>query len=143
MSRRQHRHQRPRRSKQPARPGLPADLRQIDWQAIDWTRIDRSLARFNAASLAALLAAAADSPGGGHRLPSLTLLWLRCLASPPTGTIDASVSDLPRLLTAARGAAPQLRILEDCWAVDPRLVVRYPVARQRFRVHPGSWTIRC
>jgi hypothetical protein len=68
------------------------------------------------------------------------VLWLRCLASPPSGTINASVSDLPRLLSAARGAAPQLRVLEDCWAVDPRLVVRYPVAGQRFRVHPGSWT---
>jgi hypothetical protein len=130
---------RKRGGKQPARPRLPADPRRIDWQAVDWPRIDRCLARFDASSLALLLAAAADSPGAGHRQPSLILLWLRCLAAPPASTITASASDLPRLLSAARGAAPQLRVLEDCWPADPRLLVRFPMAGQRFRVHPGSW----
>jgi hypothetical protein len=124
----------------PARLRLPGDPRRIDWQAVEWARIDHCLARFDPGSLAVLLAAAADSPGGGHRLPSLTILWLRCLASPPAGRQAASVKDLPRLLSAARGATPQLRALEDCWSADPRLMVRFPVSGQRFRVHPGSHT---
>jgi hypothetical protein len=121
------------------RSRLPADLGQIDWQAVDWACIDASLARFDAAALAVFLAAAADSPGGGHRLPSLIVLWLRCLASPPGGTLTATPAHLPRLLSAARRAAPQLEVLEDSWPADPRLLVRFPVAGQRLRVHPGSW----
>ena len=93
---------RPRRSKGSLRPRLPADLRQVDWKAVNWARIDRCLARFNAPSLAALLAAAADSPGGGHRLPSLTVLWLRCLARPPAGAVRAAPAHLPQILAAAR-----------------------------------------
>lgn len=131
---------RKRGSRQSARPRLPSDPRRIDWQAVDWPRVDRCLARFDAGPLVLLLAAAADSPGAGHRQPSLILLWLRCLAAPPAGAVVASVSDLPRLLSAARGAAPQVRVLEDCWSADPRLVVRFPVAGQRFRVHPGAWS---
>jgi hypothetical protein len=96
------------------------------------------MAPFDSGSLTILLSAAADSPGGGHRLPSLTVLWLRCLARPPAGTRTATVSDLPRLLSAARQAAPQLRYLEDCWSADPRLVVGFPAGGQRLRVHPGS-----
>jgi hypothetical protein len=30
-------------------------------------------------------------------------------------------------------------VLEDFRAADPRLLVRFPAAGQRFRVHPGSW----
>jgi hypothetical protein len=128
---------RQRGSRHPAQPRLPSDPRRIDWQTVDWPRIDRCLARFDAHPLALLLVAAADSPGAGHRQPSLIVLWLRCLAAPPAGAIIASASDLPRLLSAARGAAPQLRALEDCCPADPRLLVRFPVAGQRFRVHPG------
>jgi hypothetical protein len=124
----------------PIRLRLPGDPRRIDWQAVEWARIDHCLARFDPSSLAVLLAAAADSPGGGHRQPSLIVLWLRCLAGPPAGKQTASVRDLPRLLSAARSAAPQLRVLEDCWSADPRLVVRFPVSGHRFRVHPGSHT---
>jgi hypothetical protein len=113
-------------------------LRQVDWEAVEWARIDRCLARFDAGPLAVLLAAAADSPGGGHRLPSLTVLWLRCLARPPAGAVSASPAHLPQLLAAARAAAPQLRVLEDCRPADPRLLVRFPAAGQRARVHPGS-----
>ena len=126
------------RRKGQARPRLPADLRQVDWKAVNWARIDRCLARFDARSLAVLLAAAADSPGGGHRLPSLTVLWLRCLARPPAGAVRAAPAHLPQMLAAARAAAPQLRVLEDCLPADPRLLVRFPAAGQRFRVHPGS-----
>lgn len=134
------RRKRPNRSKRrPAHPRLPSDPRRINWEAVDWARIDSCVAGFDISSLAVLLAAAADSPGGGHRLPSLTLLWLRCLAQPPAGQITASAKDLPRLLAAARGAAPQLRALEDCWLADPQLVACYPSAGRRFRVHPGSW----
>jgi hypothetical protein len=113
-------------------------LRQVDWAAVDWARIDRCLARFDAGSLAVLLAAAADSPGGGHRLPSLTVLWLRCLARPPGGAVIAAPAHLPPILAAARDAAPQLSVLEDYQPADPRLPVRFPAAGQRFRVHPGS-----
>src|SRR5690348_10011067 len=81
--------------------------------AVDWARIDRCLVRFDAGSLAVLLGAATDSPGAGHRLPSLTVLWLRCLARPPTGTVRAVPAHLPQMLAAARAAAPQLRVLED------------------------------
>lgn len=129
---------RQRRRKGRTRPRLPADLRQVDWEAVDWARIDRCLARFDTGSLAVLLAAAADSPGGGHRLPTLTVLWLRCLARPPGGAVIAAPAHLPRLLSAARDAAPQLRVLEDCRPADPRLLARFPAAGQRFRVHPGS-----
>jgi hypothetical protein len=129
---------RQRRRKARTRPRLAADLRQVDWQAVDWARVDRRLARFDAGSLAVLLAAAADSPGGGHRLPSLTVLWLRCMSRPPAGAVIAAPAHLPQLLSAARDAAPQLRVLEDCRPADPRLLVRFPAAGQRFRVHPGS-----
>ncbi len=50
----------------------------------------------------------------------------------------AAPAHLPQMLAAARAAAPQLRVLEDCRSADPRLLVRFPVAGQRFRVHPGS-----
>jgi hypothetical protein len=60
------------------------------------------------------------------------------MANPPAGGLAASVKDLPRLLSAARGAAPQLRRLEDSWQADPRLMVRFPLRGHRFRVHPGS-----
>ena len=50
----------------------------------------------------------------------------------------ASVADLPGLLAVAGRAAPQLRILEDFTPADPRLVVRYAVDGNRFRIHPGS-----
>jgi hypothetical protein len=91
-----------------------------------WTRrVDACLARFDAGSLAVLLAAAADSPGGGHRLPSLTVPWLRCLARPPGGAVIAAPAHLPRPLSAARDAAPQLSVLEDFRPVDPRLPVRF------------------
>lgn len=129
---------RQRRRKGPTRPRLPVDLRKVDWEAVDWTCIDQCMARFDAGSMAVMLAAAADSPGGGHRLPSLTVLWLRCLARPSAGAVSASPTHLPRLLSAARSAAPQLQVLEDYQAADPRLVVRFPAAGQRFRVHPGS-----
>src|SRR5260221_6582905 len=134
------RRKRQRHPKRPARSQHPPDLGRIDWEAIEGARIDRRLAKFQSPSLAILLAAAADSPGGGHRLPSLTVLWVRCLAYPPSGTVTAQPSDLPRLLSAARNAAPQLRILEDCWMPDPRLRVRFPIAGQRFRIHAGSLT---
>jgi len=89
------------RHKGRTRPRVPADLRQVDWEAVGWARIDRCLARFEAGPLVVLLAAAADSPGGGHRLPSLTVLWLRCLARPPTGEVSASPGHLTQLLAAA------------------------------------------
>lgn len=129
---------RQRRRKVRTRPRPEADLRHVDWEAVDWALVDRCLARFDAGSLAVLLAAAADSPGGGHRLPSLTVLWLRCLARPPVGAVIASPAHMPLLLAAARDSAPQLRVLEDCRPADPRLLVRFPAAGSRLRIHPGS-----
>ena len=124
------------RRKSQARPRLPADLRQVDWEAVDWARMDRCLARFDAGSLAVLLAAAADSRGAGHRLPSLTGA-VAAVPGPPAGR-RAVPAHLPQMLAAARAAARQLRVLEDCRPADPRLLVRFPAAGQRFRVHPGS-----
>jgi hypothetical protein len=131
---------RDRRAKRPSRrrSPLPQDPARIDWHAVDWERIDRCLARYECTSVRALLAAAIDSPGGGHRIPSLTLMWLRSVARPPAGQVIARDRDMPRLLSAARSAAPQTEVLEDCWASDPRLVTRFPVGGQRFRLHPGE-----
>lgn len=114
------------------------DPHQIDWRAVRWEQIDRCMARFEGGSLAELLGCAADSPGGVHRLPSLTILWMRCLAAPPAGQVTASPAHMRELLAAAGRAARQLRILEDFAPADPRLVVRYAVAGNRFRIHPGS-----
>lgn len=90
--------------------------------------------------MASLLAAAADSPAGGHRLTSLSLLWVRAITNPPRGCRLAKSADLPRLLSAARRAAPQVRLVEDCWQCDPRLVVCHRVGGHRLRVHPGAYS---
>lgn len=50
----------------------------------------------------------------------------------------ASPAHLPELLAAAGRSARQLRILEDFAPADPRLVVRYAIEGNRFRIHPGS-----
>ncbi len=44
------------------------------------------------------------------------------------------------LLIAAHKAAPQLRYVEDCWNVDPRLVVCHAIDEDRLRIHPGAHT---
>jgi hypothetical protein len=44
------------------------------------------------------------------------------------------------LLSAAHKAAPQLRYVEDCWNVDPRLVVCHAIHGDRLRIHPGALT---
>jgi len=90
--------------------------------------------------VAGLLAAAADSPACGHRLASLSLLWVRAITDPPSGRRLARPADLPCLLSAARRTAPQVRLIEDCWQHDPRLVVRYGVGSHRLRVHPGAYS---
>ena len=90
--------------------------------------------------MASLLAAAADSPAGGHRLASLSLLWARAITNPPSGRRLARPADLPRLLSAARRTAPQVRPVEDCWQNDPRLIVRHRVGSHRLRVHPGAYS---
>src|SRR5258708_39764040 len=101
-----------RRSKRPARrrSALPQDQARINWGAVNWERIDRCLARYDGTSVRGLLAAAIDSPGGGHRIPSLTLMWLRSVARPPSGQVIARNRDMPRLLSAAPRAAPQGRV---------------------------------
>jgi hypothetical protein len=88
----------------------------------------------------ALLSAAVDSPSCGHRLPSLSLLWVRAVTRPPDGNTPARPPDLQRLLGSTRKTAPQLRLLEDCWQSDPRLVVRHPVGELRLRIHPGAYS---
>ncbi len=114
------------------------DPSRIDWKAIAWSRIDRAFVSFDAISLITLLSAAADSPTCGHRLQSLSVLWTRAVTHPPKGVRVAEPSSLSKLLAAARSAAPQLRFLEDCWLADPRLLVCYPLGRQRFRIHSGA-----
>jgi hypothetical protein len=44
------------------------------------------------------------------------------------------------LLSATHKAAPQLRYVEDCWNVDPRLVVCHAIHGDRLRIHPGALT---
>jgi len=112
----------------------------VDWRRVEWEGIDRAFTSFEPESLISLVSAAADSPGCCHRLPSLALLWLRAVTHPPQGGNDALPTSLPRLLVAARRAAPQLRYLEDCWNADPRLLVCYPIGGDRLRIHPGPFT---
>ena len=71
------------------------DPRRIDWRVIRWEQIDRCIARFEGGARADLLGSAADSPGGVHRLPSLTICgcdaWRRRPAH--TGPASRSPSD--------------------------------------------------
>lgn len=124
-----------RRSKQGRRPSF-----DVDWATVKWSGIDQAFVAFEAESLISLFSAAADSPGCGHRLPSLAVLWSRAVTHPPHGLKEASPLDLSKLLVLARKAAPQLRYLEDCWNADPRLVVRHPIGHDRLRIHPGAYT---
>ena len=110
----------------------------IKWSRIKWSKIDNSFSSFEPESLVVLISAAADSPACGHRLPSLTVLWLRAVSRSPNGTVTASPKHLEELLAAACAAAPQLRLVEDCWNFDPRLDVRFPVGSDRLRFHPGA-----
>ena len=110
----------------------------INWSRVRWRQIDRAFAAFEAESLISLISAAADSPGCGHRLPSLTLLWSRAVMHSPRGVAEARSSDLATLLIAARKAAPQLRYVEDCWHLDPRRLVCHAIGRDRLRIHPGD-----
>jgi len=103
----------------------------------DWTKIDRVFRSFEPISLLGLLAAAADAPGGGHRLPSLQLLWAGVLRRPPDGSRVAGPKHLPSFLWAARRAYAELAPKEDWWPPDPRLEVRFPIGPARLRLHPG------
>lgn len=131
--------QKPRRRHKPTKP-TSRKLPDVNWSRIKWLNVDKAFTTFEPESLISLISAAADSPGCAHRLPSLTLLWLRALIHTPHGVAEARAPDLPRLLVSARKAAPQLRHLEDCWNSDPRLVVCQPVGRDRLRIHPGAYT---
>jgi len=114
--------------------------REVNWSLINWLNLDRAFSPFEPESLISLVSAAADSAGCGHRIPSCALLWLRAVTHAPNGAVEATPADLPKLLHAARKAAPQLRYLEDCWNADPRLVVRRPIGHDRLRIHPGALT---
>lgn len=127
-------------------PTAPRRIRQpsdVDWSRIRWSQIDPAIAGVDHDSLISLIAAAADSPGCGQRLPSLTVLWARAVTSHSPGTGAAGSADLAKLLTATHRAAPQLRYVEDCWNADPRLVVHHPVHGERLRIHPGAHTDPC
>lgn len=110
----------------------------MDWTHILWSKLDRVFNPFDATSLLTLISVSIDSPTCGQCIPSLSILWTRAIARPPRGFKIAQPFDLPRLLTAARNAAPQLQLLEDFWAPDPRLIVRHSVNKKRFRIHPGT-----
>jgi hypothetical protein len=124
-------------------PRTARQPREVDWSRVRWSQIDRAIAGLDQDSLISLIAAAADSPGCGHRLPSLTVLWARAMTSHPHGTDAAGSADLAKLLAAARRAAPQLRYVEDCWNADSRLLVCHPVQGERLRIHPGAHTDPC
>jgi hypothetical protein len=113
---------------------------EVDWSQIRWSSIDRAIAGVDRDSLISLIAAAADSPGCGHRLPSLTVLWTRAVTRHHHGRQAAGSAGLAKLLAAAHRAAPQLRYVEDCWNADSRLRVCHPVQGERLRIHPGAHT---
>jgi len=104
---------------------------------VDWSSLDKVLARFEARSLLSALAAAADSPGGGHRLPSLEILWIRTLQQSPKGAKAAEPQVMQLLVDAAHRSYPPLRLMEDWWPPDPRLDVRFPIGSTRLAFHPG------
>ena len=106
-------------------------------RGVDWVFIDQAFSKFSPSSLLALLAAAMDSPGCGHRLPSLEVLWVRALRRPTAGQLESAAQDLDPLLASARLAYPKLTQQEDWWPPDPRLVVRHASGGRRLRVHPG------
>ena len=130
---------RQKRSRHAAGRG-PRDPHDASWSQVTWSHVDRAFAAFEPESLISLISAAADSPGCCHRLPSLTVLWSRTVTHCPDGAATASPSDLATLLVAAHKAAPQLRYVEDCWNVDPRLVVCHAIDNDRLRIHPGAHT---
>lgn len=107
--------------------------------AINWPSLRDLVGPFDRDELCGLTATALDSPGGGHRLPSLALLWIAGLRV-ASGSDHVGLSGLRQLLVGARRAAPELAPLEDCWLSDPRLFVRWPVGRRRLRIHPGAFT---
>lgn len=105
----------------------------------DWTGVSRLVRPLDRQGLCALLAAAADSPGGGHRLPSLVVLWATGIrAASGSGTIDGR--GLRLLLAGVRRVVPALRRLEDCWPADPRFVVGWPFEGRMLRIHPGEYS---
>lgn len=108
--------------------------------AINWTAIDKVIAGFEPRSLLGLLAAAADSPAGSHRLPSIELLWIRTLQLLPDGARLAEPRMMRRVLDAAHKACPALKQMEDWWPPDPRLEVRFPTGPTRLAIHPGLRT---
>lgn len=110
----------------------------VKWSRVKWPKIDQTFAQFEPESLITLISAAADSPACGHRLPSLTVLWLRAVTHSPNGTVIARPPHLAALLVDVLVAAPQLQHVEDCWNADPRLDVRFPVGNVRLRFHPGA-----
>lgn len=105
----------------------------------DWVGVSRLVRSVDRERLCALMAAAADSPGGGHRLPSLIVLWAAGVrAASGSGMIDGR--GLRSLLAGARRAVPALRRVEDFWPADPRLVVGWPFEGRILRVHPGEFS---
>ena len=105
----------------------------------DWAGVSRLVKPLDRQGLCALLAAAADSPTGGHRLPSLVVLWgAGVRAASGSRTIDSR--GLRSLLAGARRAIPALRSAEDFWPADPRLVVGWPCEGRMLRVHPGEFS---
>lgn len=105
---------------------------------VRWPAIDRALARYSAVSLLPLLSAAIDSPLCRPWEPRLTALWARVMRSPPPGTTLARPVDLPQLITEAERALPPYPASPYLPAADPRDVVRFEVAGQRWRIHPGD-----
>lgn len=107
---------------------------------MDWAPVDRALLALTPQSVTSLLASAADSPGGGHRLPSLALLWARAVWTVAHPGRRARPADLPRLLSAVRRSTPAIVYLEDFWPCDPRYLVRFPLNTRRLAIHPGAYT---
>lgn len=96
------------------------------------------IARFDADSLWALLVAAGASPALRSRWASVGALAHEVLSSPPSGHQTAMARDIDALLAAVRRTLPQLSMLEDFVAADPRLDVRARVGNRALRLFPGN-----
>jgi hypothetical protein len=106
--------------------------------AVRWRLIDRVLANYDAESVLALLGAAVDSPVCRLWERQLLLLWARAVRQPPSGSVEATASDLAGLVAQAAQAAPD-RVSNGYFAaVDARAIVRHEIAGRRLRVHPGD-----
>jgi hypothetical protein len=102
------------------------------------TALQNTLSAFSSESLLSLLTAACSSPGGLHRLPSLSVVLGMVIRSCPSGRRLAGPNDLAHLVDLAVRARPELETYEDWIPGDPRARVKIAHRGRRFALHPGD-----